>query len=311
MNKDFGACADHVSSTIIFKEQLAMVRFRIKDCFASRQNKLPRWPNLMPMLRKGCCFECFSADVRLVSGGPIRLHHQAYIFLWVAWSGQDEHGSFVTYEFLRRKVFRQWAIDKGLLRGLLRHVWQPDHEGPLAVGDFGAGGGHYSAWLNDTGLVTAFAFDGTQQAGELTDGLVQEVNLVEAQNRRLEGQIVLDVSRNDRVGGLKRLQEMHLWRRFDWILCLEVGEHVPKAYAGTLLANLRRHATKGLVMSWSDDWEGIGHVNCLSRADFVALVEASTGFVLDEGATEAGRELEVDVKPMGCPKGSGQSSTIW
>ncbi|CAJ1430293.1 unnamed protein product, partial [Effrenium voratum] len=40
-----------------------------------------------------------------VSGaGPIRLHHQ------------DEHGSFVTYEFLRRKVFKQWAIDKGLVR---------------------------------------------------------------------------------------------------------------------------------------------------------------------------------------------------
>lgn len=25
-------------------------------------------------------------------------------------------------------------------------------------------GGHYSAWLNDTGLVEAFAFDGTHQA---------------------------------------------------------------------------------------------------------------------------------------------------
>ena len=96
----------------------------------------------------------------------------------MAYPHQDEHGSFVTYEFLRRKVFGQWAIDKGLLRGLLRHVFRP--HGPLAVGDFGAGGGHYSAWLNETGLVSAFAFDGTQQAAELTDGLVQEVNLVEA-----------------------------------------------------------------------------------------------------------------------------------
>ena len=23
-------------------------------------------------------------------------------------------------------------------------------------------------------------------------------------------------------------------------------------------------------MSWSDDWEGIGHVNCLSRPEFIA-----------------------------------------
>lgn len=191
-----------------------------------------------------------------LTAGPIRLHHQ------------DEHGSFVTYEFLRRKVFKQWAIDKGLLRGLLRHVWQPSLEQPLAIGDFGAGGGHYSAWLNDTGLVEAFAFDGTHQAAELTDGLVQEVNLV---------------------------QDMTLWRSFDWILCLEVGEHVPKQYAPTLLANLKRHVSKGLVMSWSDDWEGIGHVNCLSRKDFVAFVQESTGFLLDEEATEVVRQgCEID-----------------
>ncbi|CAJ1439338.1 unnamed protein product [Effrenium voratum] len=192
-----------------------------------------------------------------VSGaGPIRLHHQ------------DEHGSFVTYEFLRRKVFKQWAIDKGLVRGLLRHVWQPSLDGTLSVGDFGAGGGHYSKWLNETGLVEAFAFDGTHQAAELTDGLVQEVNLV---------------------------QEMRLWRSFDWVLCLEVGEHVPKQYAATLLSNLKRHALQGLVMSWSDDWEGIGHVNCLSREEFVAFVQQSTGFVLDEVATEAVRSAcEID-----------------
>ncbi|CAE7471173.1 unnamed protein product [Symbiodinium natans] len=190
------------------------------------------------------------------SEGPVRLHHQ------------DEQGSFVTYEFLRRKVFGQWAIDKGLLRGLLRHVWQPSFEEATAIGDFGAGGGHYSKWLNETGLVEAFAFDGTHQAAELTDGLVQEVNLV---------------------------QDLTLWRTFDWVLCLEVGEHVPKQYAPTLLSNLKRHARKGLVMSWSDDWEGIGHVNCLSRPEFVAFVQESTGFVLDEAATEVVRAAcEID-----------------
>jgi 2-polyprenyl-3-methyl-5-hydroxy-6-metoxy-1,4-benzoquinol methylase len=181
--------------------------------------------------------------------GAIRSHHQ------------DEHGSFVTYEFLRRKTFGQWAIDKGLLRGLLRHVWTPPRGSamPVTMGDFGAGGGHYSKWLNETGLIQAFAFDGTHMAAELTDGLVQEVNLVE---------------------------EMRLWRTFDWVLCLEVGEHVPKQYSKTLLQNLRRHAAQGLIMSWSDDWEGIGHVNCLPREEFVALVQAETGFVLDEEATK-------------------------
>lgn len=182
--------------------------------------------------------------------GATRLHHQ------------DEQGSFVTYEFLRRKVFGQWAIDKGLLRGLIRHVWKPPlgSSAPVSVADFGAGGGHYSTWLNETGLVQAYAFDGTRHANELTGGVVQEINLVE---------------------------DMRLWRNFSWVMCLEVGEHIPEQYSSGLLRNLRSHAVDGLVMSWSDDWEGIGHVNCLSREEFVAKVEGETGMVLDRAATEA------------------------
>mmetsp|Transcript_18168 Transcript_18168/g.34969 ORF Transcript_18168/g.34969 Transcript_18168/m.34969 type:complete len:479 (-) Transcript_18168:268-1704(-) len=186
------------------------------------------------------------------STGATRLHHQ------------DEHGSFVTYELMRRNVFGQWAIDKGLLRGLLRNVWQPPCGAgdPVTVADFGAGGGHYSTWMNETGLVQAFAFDGTQDVARLTNGSVQEVNLV---------------------------QEMRLWRNFSWVLCLEVGEHIPPQFASGLLANIRHHAQEGIVMSWSSDWEGIGHVNCLSREDFIAKVENETGFVFDNSATEAVR----------------------
>ncbi|CAE8593794.1 unnamed protein product, partial [Polarella glacialis] len=89
--------------------------------------------------------------------------------------------------------------------------------------------------------------------------------------------------------------EMKLWRTFDWVLCLEVGEHVPKQYADALLSNLKRHARHGLIMSWSEDWEGIGHVNCLSRVQFIALVQEKTGFVLDPEATEAVRAgCEID-----------------
>jgi len=34
------------------------------------------------------------------------------------------------------------------------------------------------------------------------------------------------------VYGPLQPQEMRLWRSFDWILCLEVGEHVPKQCPG-------------------------------------------------------------------------------
>merc|ERR1712194_907920 len=172
--------------------------------------------------------------------------------------------------FIRRKVFKQWAIDKGLLRGLIRHVWEPPlgSAAPITMGDFGAGGGHYSSWMNETGLIDAYAFDGTHKVSELTDGIVNEVNLV---------------------------ADMQLWRSFDWVMCLEVGEHIPAQYSSALLRNLKRHAQHGLVMSWSEDWEGIGHVNCLSREKFIAFVESETGFRFDHELTEAVRKsCEID-----------------
>lgn len=57
---------------------------------------------------------------------------------------QDDHGMFLPYELLRREVFRQWAVDKGLLRGILRHVVDDLHGG-RTLADFGAGGGILSS----------------------------------------------------------------------------------------------------------------------------------------------------------------------
>ena len=48
-----------------------------------------------------------------------------------------------------------------------------------------------------------------------------------------------------------------------WMLLLEVAEHVPAAHQAMLLANLDRHNTEGIVMSWSSTQSGVGHVNAL------------------------------------------------
>ena len=37
----------------------------------------------------------------------------------------------------------------------------------------------------------------------------------------------------------------------DWVLCLEVAEHIPRAFEERLLANLDSHNRRGIVMSWS------------------------------------------------------------
>jgi len=197
--------------------------------------------------------------------------------LYAHWH-RSHNGVLSSFEYLRRHVFGGWTLDKGLLRGLLRHVWQPGYgELPrVSVGDFGAGGGRYSEWLNETGLVESFAFDAVQSVSDISGGRVQEVDLA---------------------------SPVTLWRTFDWVICLEVLQHMPQKKVATLLQNLRRHTKFGIVVSWTSPpiaQAGIEQVDAaksredasapLSEAGFIALVERETGLSLDRMATTLVRE---------------------
>ncbi|CAD7929525.1 unnamed protein product [Amoebophrya sp. A120] len=160
---------------------------------------------------------------------------------------QNEHGMFLPYELWRREVFKQWAVDKGLLRGILRHVVD-DLYAVRSLADFGAGGGHYAKWLNDTGLLTAFAYDGIQGVTDVTKGAVQYWNLVEDQDGHP--------------------------RTYDYGMCLEVLEHIPKEFSGSVITTISKYVKNRLIMSWSSDREGIGHVNCKGEEEWVPYVES-------------------------------------
>ncbi|CAE7350120.1 unnamed protein product [Symbiodinium natans] len=100
------------------------------------------------------------------------------------------------------------------------------------------------------------AFDGSPRAAYYTSGLVQ--------TQRLD-------------------EPFDLGRRFDWLICLEVMEHIPASHEAVALANLRRHATKGLILSWSQEG-GANHVNARNWASSREVVEAA-GFKLDADST--------------------------
>ena len=54
---------------------------------------------------------------------------------------------------------------------------------------------------------------------------------------------------------------------FDYVLCLEVGEHVPAEFEAVLLDNLDHHARHGIVLSWAiPGQDGVGHVNTQPNA---------------------------------------------
>lgn len=166
-----------------------------------------------------------------------------------------------SFEYLRRQLFGGWSLDKGLLRGLLRHLLRPSYgdDSRPSVADFGAGGGRYSQWLNETGLVDAYAFDATHVVEEITGGSVQQTDLA---------------------------INVRMWRTFEWVLCLEVGAYMTAVQARSLLRNARAHASLGLVMSWGSDPHGAGSASPLPESDFMDLVVKETGFSVDRGLTE-------------------------
>lgn len=159
----------------------------------------------------------------------------------------------------RAEFHDSWFLDKPVLRFLIRHVLVADE----SLGEFGAFGGRYSDWLNDTGLVEAFAFDGIPEAPEITGGRVSHLQLGD----------VFD-----------------LGRTFDWVMCLEVGEHMPPGSEDTLMSNIARHATKGAIISWATpDYPSPYHPNTLTLEASTALIERH-GFKQDQRLTEMLRD---------------------
>lgn len=167
----------------------------------------------------------------------------------------EADGRFSTMETLRRDTFEEWQQDKGLLQGLVRHILPLD----AAVADFGAGSGHYATWLNDTGLVTAYAFDGSPDIELVTKNAVLSADLG---------------------------KPLSLWRKFSWTICLEVAEHIPADLTATFLRNLDAHTEQGLVLSWArPGLQGMGNANPRTEAEVLGLVQQHTGLQVDQDLT--------------------------
>ena len=73
---------------------------------------------------------------------------------------------------------------------------------------------------------------------------------------------------------------------YDWVVCLEVIEHIPPEFESLVLDNVIRPATIGIVLSWALPTQpGAMHVNA-RQADYVEGVLRSRGLMLDANATQ-------------------------
>lgn len=137
-------------------------------------------------------------------------------------------------------------------------------EGAHSIVDMGCGMGDYVNHLSKSGF-DCYGIDANPDTPELTKGLAEVGDLTES---------------------------FDLGKRFDWVLCLEVGEHIPKKYQDVLIDNLVKHAEKGIVLSWAVAGQtGPGHVNTMDNEDVIKIFASlDAPFVFDPEATKTLRK---------------------
>jgi hypothetical protein len=120
--------------------------------------------------------------------------------------------------------------------------------------DLGCGMGDYVKFFIANGIVCD-AFDGNPNTEALTNGLGK----------------VLDFS-----------STFDLEKKYDCVLSLEVGEHIPKEYEQIFLDNLIRHTDNLIILSWAIVGQGgSGHVNCQNN-DYIINQMDQRGFEYDQ-----------------------------
>lgn len=140
-------------------------------------------------------------------------------------------------------------FDETLANALLTFLKK---EQATSIADFGCGHGKYTLLLEQE--INTDGFDGNPNTKTLTNGLCS----------------VLDLS-----------QPIQLEKKYDWILSLEVGEHIPKELENNFISNLDNNNTKGIILSWAIPGQGgHGHYNEQSN-DYIKNRFLKLGYIND------------------------------
>jgi cyclopropane fatty-acyl-phospholipid synthase-like methyltransferase len=126
-------------------------------------------------------------------------------------------------------------------------------ENASSLVDFGCGLGDYVKTFKNNNI-NAFGFDGNPNTPELTNNLCN----------------ILDLSIP------KQFEQP-----FDWVMSLEVGEHLPKKFEDIFIYNLHNNNKYGIVLSWAvKNQGGHGHFNEQNN-DYIKLKICNLGYIND------------------------------
>ena len=139
------------------------------------------------------------------------------------------------------------------------------------VVDFGCGMGDYAKAFKADGYKVE-AYDGNPNTEALSGGIGK----------------VLDLSK-----------PFYLGKKFDVVLSLEVGEHIPVEFEDQFIDNITKHAKKHLVISWAiEGQDGDGHVNCRNNNYIIGQVE-DCGFKFNFNDSEKIRKAATNASWFG------------
>lgn len=117
--------------------------------------------------------------------------------------------------------------------------------------DFGAGVGQYGLAFNSTnnlnGLpaIDYLGFDGALNVPEFTKGFIKWADFTVPFVPTLKGPA-------------------------DWVLCLEVGEHIPQKFESILLGNIHNNNICGAILSWGIPGQG-GKLSISSSSSYITI----------------------------------------
>lgn len=135
------------------------------------------------------------------------------------------------------------------------------------VYDFGCGVGSYLKYLESKGFFDLTGYEGEIPNKEFSNILKQDLSQV------------FSVSKKGNV------------------ICLEVGEHIPKQYKDIFLDNICNACNDKLILSWAIRGQySSSHVNCLNNEEVIPEIEKRGFRYLKEDSIKA-RNI---IKPNGC-----------
>lgn len=160
----------------------------------------------------------------------------------------------------------------GYWEGETEHIFDPalcesiaeflESEKVTSAVDFGCGDGSYVNFLRSKGL-NVVGYDGNPETRLMGGEYCSQLDLAVGQN---------------------------LGKTFEWVISLEVAEHLPREFEEIYLSNLDRHNTKGIILSWAVPGQaGHGHFNCRSQAYVIEKLKAM-GYELDQRVTDMFKE---------------------